>query len=641
MMDWIYDWVALPRSLYDILIVSLYATGTALVILLIKQFFREQLSARWHLYIWTVLLARMTIRPEKFTLQSSMSLGRLIQPERIASSIRFALDSRRMGVDSSGNMAGLAGSVEGEAAGMNGPGAVAGAVGDLEPVVEGMSFIGRGSDALYEVPVKEFLGPLTMENAFQERAVMIYWIGVALTLTVFVIMYLRLLSQKKQWTMVGCLPKNQQALSPLEYQVYSCTYRVWDGDPKRKIEIYTAKGIDSPFVFGILRRTLVIPEEMLPIDDGVILHELVHLKHNHLAFHWMITLFRCLHFFNPVLWYAFRRMQNDCELLCDERVLRILGKEEKVDHEQYGQLLLNAMGRGKSYIPGTTSLSNGQKNVLTRIRRIREFWKLSGASGWIAFILTLISGAYCLCIPQGVYNLNELPTGFGFGTGVFDYNVYHAEKYRLSSPQEAFYGYGLALTEWQVSYEWLFLSDEAREERKAQKIENDEDGTGRMVDLGYLEMMLDVALRQDSTADQLTEEEKKDLAVDIINSRGNDGFTVYNFHRRTDGTYRGVIRIDIQNDEGPLSGSYGSYRIVEDHDVILGIRDGRYQVLADRNQMYLMEPAQELPELPFHAEVRQDQTIDYRMDCYEEWTSHVGTHRTARMMESIVEEVRP
>ena len=51
MMDWIYDWVALPRSLYDILIVSLYATGTALVILLIKQFFREQLSGP---FFWPV-----------------------------------------------------------------------------------------------------------------------------------------------------------------------------------------------------------------------------------------------------------------------------------------------------------------------------------------------------------------------------------------------------------------------------------------------------------------------------------------------------------------------------------------------------------------------------------------------------------
>ena len=35
MMEWINDWLFLPHSLYDLLIVSLYATGTALVILLV------------------------------------------------------------------------------------------------------------------------------------------------------------------------------------------------------------------------------------------------------------------------------------------------------------------------------------------------------------------------------------------------------------------------------------------------------------------------------------------------------------------------------------------------------------------------------------------------------------------------------
>ncbi len=639
MMEWINDWIAVPHNLYDILIVSVYATGTALVILLVKQFFREQLSARWHLYIWSVLIARMIIQPEKFSLQSSVSLGRLIQPERIAGAIRFALDSRRMGVDASGNMDGLAGSAEGAVT--NGPGAVAGAVGDLSPAVEGMSFIGRGSDAWYDVPVEEFLGPLSLENNFQVTAVNMYLACVAVVMALFVLMYLRLLSQKKHWTLMGYLPKHRQTLNELEYQVYGCVSRVWDGDPMRRIDIYTARGIDSPFVCGIIRRKLVLPEEMLPLEDGVILHELVHLKHHHLAFNWIVTVFRCIHFFNPILWYAFRRMQNDCELLCDERVLRILGKDEKTDHEQYGQMLLRTMGRGKTYVPGTTSLSNGQKNVLNRIRRIREFWKLSGASGFIAFMLTLVTGAYCLCTPQGVYGLNDMPTGFGFGTAVFDYNVHYAEKYRLSSPQEAFYGYGLALTEWQVSYEWLFLSDEARNQRKEQKIENEEDGLNRMVDLGYLEMMLDAALVQDPTVAGFTEEQKKDLAVDIINARGNDGFILYNFHRRTDGTYRGVIRIEIKDDQGYLRGSYGSYRIVEDHDVILGIRDGRYQVLSDRNQLHLLEPGQEYPELPFHAEDDGVQTTDYRMDCYHEWTSHVGIHRVARMPNAIVGEVKP
>lgn len=640
--DWIESWAMIPHSLYDFLEVTMYATGTALVILFVKRFFREQLSARWHLYIWTILLARLTIRPDVIRLESSFSLARTLQVDRLSRWIRMMIDSVRMN--------GSAGSAaDGAAAGMNaagaiGPGAVAGAVGDLTPTVEGMSFIGRGSNALYEVatlPVKEsFVGPLSMENAFQGQAVTMYWILACCVGGLFVLSYLRLILQKKHWTLVGYLPKHRQTLNALEYQVYNCTFRVWEGDPKRRIDIYTAKGIDSPFVCGIFRRTLVLPEEMMPLDDSVILHELVHLKHHHLAFNWLVTGLRCLYFYNPILWYAFRKMQSDCELLCDERVLTILGRDEKMDHEQYGQVLLKAMGRGKSYVPGTTSLSNGQKNVLTRIRRIREFWKLSGASVFVALLLTVITGTYCLSIPQGTYGLDDMPTGFGFGTEVFDYNVYYAEKYQLSSPQEAMYGYGLALTGWDVGHEWLFLSDEERELRKEQKIENDEDGMSRLVDLGYLELMLNEALGEEIIEAHFTEDQYKDLTVDLINSRGDVGFNIYNFHRRTDGTYRGILRIEFNE----VHTGQDKYYYYEDHDVILGIRDGRYQVLADRNQVHLI-PARFLdydtmaPELPYHAEIWEDGYVDYRMTCYETWKSRHGIHHTKRMAETCEAEM--
>ena len=183
-MDLINDWLFFPHSLYDVLIISLYAAGTALVILLVKKFFREQLSARWHLYIWGVLIARMVIRPERLTWKSSFSLSRLIQPEGLAAGIRFAMDRHRMGIGSA------EGAVNGglDLGAGTGPGAVSEAVGSVGSAAEGMSFLGQGSPEWYDVPVETFLGPLNLENAFQMTAVKVYWIGVAVAALLFLLM---------------------------------------------------------------------------------------------------------------------------------------------------------------------------------------------------------------------------------------------------------------------------------------------------------------------------------------------------------------------------------------------------------------------------------------------------------------------
>lgn len=136
--------------------------------------------------------------------------------------------------------------------------------------------------------------------------------------------------------------------------------------PLCKIRIL--KGINSPFICGIISPVLVLPEG--ETDEKIILHELLHLKYKDVLWGIPIALYRCIHWCNPFLWYCFNKINNDIEELCDARVISLLDGEER---REYGNIILS-MANGKyASLPGTSSIANGGKNIRSRIETIARF----------------------------------------------------------------------------------------------------------------------------------------------------------------------------------------------------------------------------------------------------------------------------
>ncbi|MCD7951248.1 MAG: M56 family metallopeptidase [Erysipelotrichaceae bacterium] len=126
----------------------------------------------------------------------------------------------------------------------------------------------------------------------------------------------------------------------------------------------------SPFVFGVIKPALVLTNEN--IDDKVILHELLHLKYHDSMQNIIWSLLVCLHWFNPFMHYIHHIIGNDLESLCDQRVLELLEGE---DRREYGKILLSMTNNQFPRGFGTTSLSNGSKNIKKRIEAIVRFKK--------------------------------------------------------------------------------------------------------------------------------------------------------------------------------------------------------------------------------------------------------------------------
>lgn len=133
----------------------------------------------------------------------------------------------------------------------------------------------------------------------------------------------------------------------------------------RAVEV---EGLPTAFVCGVFRPVLALPRG--GADDKVLLHELLHLKYFDAAQGIFWCLIRALHWCDPFMHYVLDRVGNDLESLCDQRVLERLEGEER---REYGGILLGMANAKYARAPGTSSISNGGKNISRRIAAIVRF----------------------------------------------------------------------------------------------------------------------------------------------------------------------------------------------------------------------------------------------------------------------------
>lgn len=164
--------------------------------------------------------------------------------------------------------------------------------------------------------------------------------------------------------------------------------RVCDAYNLKSCKLISIPGLSAPFVCGVVRPVLVFPDNA-EIYDNVILHELLHLKYRDPLQTIGWTLLRSIHWCNPFLQYVFDRIGNDMEALCDQRVLAHLEGE---DRRSYGMMLLQMSNEKYARSPGTSSISNGGRNIARRIEAIVRFKKYPRGMSLVSIciLITLI-----------------------------------------------------------------------------------------------------------------------------------------------------------------------------------------------------------------------------------------------------------
>ena len=161
--------------------------------------------------------------------------------------------------------------------------------------------------------------------------------------------------------------------------------------------LYETDQIDTPFVCGFFRPRIYLPVGLDPTDRKyVVLHEQAHIRRKDHLTKPLAYLALCLHWFNPVLWLAFRLFCRDVEGACDQAVIRDFDREKTAG---YAAALLH-LGRRRT-LPQAVPLAFGEENAKRRVKGVLTYKK---PAFWV------LLAAVILCVAAGVLLLaNQAP----------------------------------------------------------------------------------------------------------------------------------------------------------------------------------------------------------------------------------------
>lgn len=343
----IFDWIAKT---------SLMASIIAILILLARVVWKDRLPIKWQYLLWFVLLARMLL---PWVPESSISLYNLFSfvDKPIALPFSAVEDEMR--------------SLSAErTVGMN------------ESSIQGKSESNTNKSNVTD----------NEKPAFIHSAISLGWLLGVLAITAYVLFSNRKFSRRmmKEAFVVsdeGSLRVLQQCRGDLKI--------------KRTLPLLVSNGVSSPTLYGILWPKILLPAKYFAQFRSeelryILLHELVHYIRKDIITNWLFTILLILNWFNPILWYASRKMREDQELSCDDRVISNLEADEV---KQYGYTIVKLVeaNMASSFRPVVaTSFTSDKSLIKRRINMIALFKR--GSYKWTVLGFAIIAIFACVAL---------------------------------------------------------------------------------------------------------------------------------------------------------------------------------------------------------------------------------------------------
>lgn len=198
----------------------------------------------------------------------------------------------------------------------------------------------------------------------------------------------------------------------------------------RRVPLYESTVIDSPMLIGFWKPRIYLPQtllsEMIGRENDVCLilhHEFVHYKRKDIFYKWLFQAALCVHWFNPFVYVFNRKFNVDCELACDETVMKLLSEEGR---KAYGNVLLDVaqkrwsedgiFGKGMAIhknVP-TMTLLEEKGTLKERLLGIAQYHKTGLAVGLcsvVVLVMFLATALVCGAADPGLLSTEE-KTGF-------------------------------------------------------------------------------------------------------------------------------------------------------------------------------------------------------------------------------------
>jgi len=344
-----------------VLITSLYAGIAGIIILIIKALLKNRISPKWHYIIWFVLILRLLI---PFGPKSVFSVFNVVP--KIQQNINFTPIENNY----------------------------------TKPIVaENENY--NVSHSVSENQSKAADNQTNQNTPLQTSVSFIniisyIWLSVCIFIMIFLLFAYCLMNQKLKQNKVN-IPES------INHIFNNCKNKF---GINRNMDIMLQNVLNTPAITGVFYPKILLPHTVINLTDKdisyILMHELAHYKRKDIPVNYLLLALQAIHWFNPILWYCFRKMRQDMEIAADEIVLE---KLDSIEHKEYGKTLLSMLENlsNTKFIPKLVGMVDDKKNIRKRINMIKmaDFFKNKK-------VVIAITGIVCVLLLGGVLLTNAV-----------------------------------------------------------------------------------------------------------------------------------------------------------------------------------------------------------------------------------------
>lgn len=300
---------------------SILMSVVILLLLLLSKLFFKKNSAKWRYYTWLVVIIGLLI-PFRPTFD--------IIPVQIAPPVQFAAQN-------------------------------------IIPVISEQPGLDGLQTNKIENPSEISPTPVSSEN----NSVTIYWpmvivvvwaAGFLMSIMYYFLKHRRFLKAVKRWSrdfdkekIFALLDKANAELS-----ITKC------------LEVKTCKIVSTPMLIGLIKPVILLPPNDFEYDELelIIRHELTHYKRKDLWYKALVLFTNAVHWFNPFVYIMARAVTTDCEMSCDEAVLKDKDIQQRM---LYGETIISIIKNQSSVSTVfSTGFKGGKKTMEKRMFSIMD-----------------------------------------------------------------------------------------------------------------------------------------------------------------------------------------------------------------------------------------------------------------------------
>ncbi len=166
---------------------------------------------------------------------------------------------------------------------------------------------------------------------------------------------------------------------------------------RKKIKIIVQNHVNSTALCGFFKPKILITKDFEKSDvshiEYTFIHELSHYKRGDIAVNYLLLFLRCIHWFNPIVWFLFKKIRHDTELATDECTMNYLSPDE---HKSYGITLINTLSLNSEKSPSMLGMASNKKDIAKRIKAIAKFKKTNFLQHIYGFLAVLLIASVSL-----------------------------------------------------------------------------------------------------------------------------------------------------------------------------------------------------------------------------------------------------